>query len=249
MKLPRATDSAGSASALEDAEYGQRLVHALRLIERWQLSDARAALRTAIGCEPARSEAWNLLGVVTELGHGPLEAGRYYRAALALDPRCSAARRNLGRGGDPSHDLELGLPPELSRLALATREPRPSPRRTLARLAATSSVPYRSAEPPPAPRTRRRWLAPLLVAVGLSAIVALCLFLESRERAALVTLPAPERLDLYRRTLVDLEHCARPGAPEAFHDRCVESARLILRFPECDRRCRALAHALAGATR
>ncbi len=247
MNPPRPLASAGSA--LDDAEYLQRIARTLRLIERWRLADARAALRAAIACEPARPEAWNLLGVVAELGGGPLEAGRYFRAALALDPCCTAARHNLERGGDPARDLELGLQPELARLANAVREPRPSPRRTLARLAAAASAPYRSAEPPTRSRARRRWLAPLLAAAGLSALIALSLWLDGRERQALVAMPAAERVELYRRTLQDLEHCARPGAPVAFHARCVESATLILRFPECDRRCQALAHALSGATR
>ncbi len=53
--------------------------------------------RRATGLDPARPEAFNLLGAFSEVRRDPLEAQKYYRTALELDPAYEPSRRNLTR--------------------------------------------------------------------------------------------------------------------------------------------------------
>lgn len=53
--------------------------------------------RRAAGLDPARPEAFNLLGVYAEVHGERLEAQKHYRAALELDPSFGPARHNLNR--------------------------------------------------------------------------------------------------------------------------------------------------------
>jgi DNA-binding NtrC family response regulator len=53
--------------------------------------------RRAAGFDPARPEAFNLLGVYAEVRGEKLEAQKHYRAALELDPSFEPARHNLKR--------------------------------------------------------------------------------------------------------------------------------------------------------
>lgn len=54
-------------------------------------------VRKAISLDPARPEAFNLLGALTEIEHNVLDAQKYYRAALDLDPTYKPAKDNLDR--------------------------------------------------------------------------------------------------------------------------------------------------------
>lgn len=53
--------------------------------------------RQAIGVNPSRPEAFNLLGICCEYRRLLLEAQKYYRVALALNPSYGPAQRNLHR--------------------------------------------------------------------------------------------------------------------------------------------------------
>jgi DNA-binding NtrC family response regulator len=70
--------------------------------------------RKAISLDHTRPEAFNLLGVLMEVRHNFLEAHKYYRAALELDPTYKPAIDNLSRstkrprGGGIVLDQTLG---------------------------------------------------------------------------------------------------------------------------------------------
>jgi DNA-binding response OmpR family regulator len=54
-------------------------------------------VRKAISLDPGRPEGFNLLGALMEIQHNVLEAQKYYRAALDLDPTYKPAKDNLNR--------------------------------------------------------------------------------------------------------------------------------------------------------
>ena len=54
-------------------------------------------MRQAISVDPSRPEAFNLLGACCEMFRRPLEAQKFYRAALVLEPAYGPAQRNLHR--------------------------------------------------------------------------------------------------------------------------------------------------------
>ncbi len=60
-------------------------------------SAAREAVRKAIAADPAQPEAYNLLGALLEIKDERIEAQRFYRAALDIDPSFKPARANLDR--------------------------------------------------------------------------------------------------------------------------------------------------------
>lgn len=62
-----------------------------------RLQEAVTHARRAAGIDPSRPEAFNLLGAYCEARGEPLEAQRYYRAALELDPSYGPAKHNLNR--------------------------------------------------------------------------------------------------------------------------------------------------------
>ncbi|MBI5586192.1 MAG: response regulator [Deltaproteobacteria bacterium] len=53
--------------------------------------------RRAIALDPGRPEAYNLLGALLEIKHDRLEAQKFYRAALEIDPTYRPAGANLER--------------------------------------------------------------------------------------------------------------------------------------------------------
>ena len=61
------------------------------------LEAAGETARQAIALDPARPEAYNLLGALLEMKHDRLEAQRFYRAALEIDPTYEPAGANLDR--------------------------------------------------------------------------------------------------------------------------------------------------------
>ena len=60
-------------------------------------SAARETARKAIAADPAQPEAYNLLGALLEIKGDWLEAQKFYRAALDIDPTFKPAWANLDR--------------------------------------------------------------------------------------------------------------------------------------------------------
>lgn len=58
---------------------------------------ARDAVRKAIAADPTRAEAYNMLGALLEIAGDSVEAQRFYRAALEIDPTFKPAHANLDR--------------------------------------------------------------------------------------------------------------------------------------------------------
>ena len=67
------------------------------MLFRSVFSAAREAVRKAIAADPAQPEAYNLLGALLEIKDERIEAQRFYRAALDIDPSFKPARANLDR--------------------------------------------------------------------------------------------------------------------------------------------------------
>jgi len=85
---------------------------------------------------------------------------------------------------------------------------------------------------------RTSWLVlgTLAILLGLAYVLAT----PGREAAQLHRLPDGARVALYQRTLAETTSlCRLPSAASGVvHDHCVEQARFLLMFPECDRECR-----------
>ncbi|MDY6824546.1 MAG: response regulator [Thermodesulfobacteriota bacterium] len=82
----------------------EKAVDYLSLIEltKRHISDrgfpaARETVRKAIAADPAQPEAYNLLGALLEIKGDRLEAQKFYRAALDIDPTFKPAQVNLDR--------------------------------------------------------------------------------------------------------------------------------------------------------
>lgn len=86
--------------ALEEenaVDYFSLIEIAKRHISDRRFSDARATARKAIAADPAQPEAYNLLGALFEIKRDFLEAQKFYRAALDIDPTFKPAWTNLER--------------------------------------------------------------------------------------------------------------------------------------------------------
>jgi DNA-binding response OmpR family regulator len=79
------------------ADYATFIELAKRSIGQRLFDAAVEHVRRAVSLDPARPEAFNLLGVLMEVRHHRPEAQEHYRAALALDPTYEPARANLRR--------------------------------------------------------------------------------------------------------------------------------------------------------
>ncbi len=66
-------------------------------VEAYDFESAVSWAQAAVAQDTSRPEAFNLLGVLLERRGARLEAQRYYRAALALDPTYKPAWNNLNR--------------------------------------------------------------------------------------------------------------------------------------------------------
>jgi DNA-binding response OmpR family regulator len=76
--------------------------HSLIELSKRHISDrsfanARETARKAIAADPAKPEGYNLLGALLEIKGDGLEAQRFYRAALDIDPTFKPAMANLER--------------------------------------------------------------------------------------------------------------------------------------------------------
>ncbi len=111
-----------------------------------------------------------------------------------------------------------------------------------------SGAPYRTA--PPMSRRRPAWsereerwppgsrtLALLLVALLLwTAAIA---WREHRLKTEILALPQPTRAALYGDTVDQLRGVC--SAQPVLREHCIHEAELVVKFPECDADCRALA--------
>jgi DNA-binding NtrC family response regulator len=96
--------------------YEDRIALAKRFITDRRFAEATAQIKQAVGEEPGKPEAFNLLGVLLELEGNRIEAQKNYRAALALDPTYRPADDNLRRsvGITPEDHIRLGGEEEAS---------------------------------------------------------------------------------------------------------------------------------------
>jgi DNA-binding response OmpR family regulator len=83
------------ASNAED--YGALIELTKRHITDRNFASARESARKAIAVEPSQPEAYNLLGALLEISGEWLEAQKFYRAALDIDPTFKPALSNLER--------------------------------------------------------------------------------------------------------------------------------------------------------
>jgi len=78
-------------------DYSSRMELAKKCIGDRHFEAAIEHGRKAIALDPSRPEAFTLLGTLMEVQRNVLEAQKYYRAALELDPTYKPARDNLER--------------------------------------------------------------------------------------------------------------------------------------------------------
>jgi DNA-binding NtrC family response regulator len=78
-------------------DYPSILEIAKRHISSRDFPAAREAARKAVAADPAQPEAYNLLGALLEIDGDWLEAQKFYRAALDIDPTFKPAWVNLER--------------------------------------------------------------------------------------------------------------------------------------------------------
>ncbi len=86
------------------------LEQAKAAIERRDFGGALPWVKKAVSVDPSRPEGYNMLGVLLEIQRNTLEAQKYYRAALSVDPTYEPAHRNLSRTTDrlPDQVLDIG---------------------------------------------------------------------------------------------------------------------------------------------
>lgn len=68
-----------------------------RFISDHQFARARETARRAVAVNPGKPEAYNLLGALYEIEGDLLEAQKFYRTALSIDPTYAPAHSNLDR--------------------------------------------------------------------------------------------------------------------------------------------------------
>lgn len=66
-------------------------------IQQGKMEEAWESARRAVAADPGRPEAYTLIGALLEIRHDRLEAQRFYRAALEIDPTYRPAGENLER--------------------------------------------------------------------------------------------------------------------------------------------------------
>ncbi len=91
-------------------DYAGCIQQAKAAVEAYDFDSAASWAQAAVSLDTSRPEAYNLLGVLLERRGGRLEAQRYYRASLALDPTYKPAWNNLSRSTQawPEGHSDLG---------------------------------------------------------------------------------------------------------------------------------------------
>jgi Tfp pilus assembly protein PilF len=95
-------------------DYEGCIQQAKAAVETYDFESAVSWAQAAVAQDTSRPEAFNLLGVLLERRGARLEAQRYYRAALALDPTYKPAWSNLDRSTQnwPQGGIDLGEGPQ-----------------------------------------------------------------------------------------------------------------------------------------
>jgi DNA-binding response OmpR family regulator len=78
-------------------DYGSLIELSKRCITDRSFAKARETARKAITADPGQPEAFNLLGALLEIKGDWMEAQKFYRAALDIDPTYKPAEVNLNR--------------------------------------------------------------------------------------------------------------------------------------------------------
>ena len=92
-----------------EPDYAAAITLARESVRAGHLEAAEEHLRKAVSIDSGRAEAFNLMGVVSEMRGERLEAQKHYRAALSLDPTYEPARSNLER----SVEMRRTLPTDI----------------------------------------------------------------------------------------------------------------------------------------
>jgi len=93
-------------------DYFSLIELAKRHISDRGFSAARETVRKAIAADPAHPEAYNLLGALLEIKGDGLQAQKFYRAALDIDPTFKPAWANLERTTSWNKFGKIDLGPE-----------------------------------------------------------------------------------------------------------------------------------------
>jgi len=96
-------------------DYWSLIELAKRHITDRSFAIARETVRRAISADPAQPEAYNLLGALLEIKGNWLEAEKFYRAALDIDPTFSPAQLNLNRAASWYKSGRIDLGPDKKR--------------------------------------------------------------------------------------------------------------------------------------
>ncbi|HUW70978.1 MAG TPA: response regulator [bacterium] len=90
--------------------YDDCIQQAKAAIEAMDFAEAKPWAERAVALETSRPEAYNLLGILMELSRDNLQAQKYYRAALSIDPTYKPAQANLLRATEasPIGTLDMG---------------------------------------------------------------------------------------------------------------------------------------------
>lgn len=92
--------SRAALSPQDNLDYDRQLALVKQRIGARDLEGAVAAVKQTIAADPARPEAFNLLGALHELQGNYGSANKNYRVALDLDPTYAVAKENLSRASD-----------------------------------------------------------------------------------------------------------------------------------------------------
>ena len=79
------------------ADYPTLIELCKRYVTDRNLEQAKAVAQRALGVDPGKPDAYNLLGAFLECRGEWVEAQKYYRAALEIDPSYLPAKANLAR--------------------------------------------------------------------------------------------------------------------------------------------------------
>jgi DNA-binding response OmpR family regulator len=94
----------------QQLDYAGCIEQAKAAVEAYDFDTAASWAQQAVSLDTSRAEAFNLLGVLLERRGNRLDAQRYYRAAVALDPTYKPAWNNLNRSTQswPEGQVDLG---------------------------------------------------------------------------------------------------------------------------------------------